>query len=667
MPPFPIERILRWGAVIAAAVLIFTAVANLCFWVSEGTINHTVDVLPAHQIRIGQIFYFFPRTILLKNITISRRDNPAVSPALSIKTMEAKVSLVGMVIKRKFGISSLSIPEVDSPADELKDFLRQNGELLADYIVSMPKIKFRFIVGRWQIRLADQGDSDSKLVLKFDLKAHTKKVSLSGEVTVQRNRINSEAIKVAFLAHEDESSFVVDQLVVKKSTFYANLWARSSRPVVTVGGYGLFSEDNKDSELSEVNKKNHFWKHWLTALGLRKPDLPDISASVYLLDLDGNLRIKWPRITLEKLSLTINNAPVAVNGYVDFIDLISYAFDLKVGREGTVLKQAQADLQARVELRGTWEEDIFHNNGQLTLYFPSAVKGPDHTPDRVEWSFKDFTLATDRFNRIDTRLAEGELTFWANNNPHRVELHNMNAALNWVTGRLQMMEIKGPFYDGALNWRVWFDSSRSPLQITGAGNVIDVESNRLEPLLVHFAKIFGRLDSDMTFNNIPKFKLEGNLHFTNGHLKEFDFFKWLADTFAMPSLYDVPFNDAQARFVVTENEAGIYDIDLASDQVALKGYYAIANHNLVSSELTLDFGRELLESSPKFRSVMNMFEKDRPSLPLIFKMSGPQDAMNFQWMDSEIKQRIRSRIPDFIERRIERGIDTMIDKPVEEK
>ena len=104
---FPIERVVRWAAVIIAAVLIFTAVANLCFLISRGAINRAVDVLPAHEIRIGQIFYFFPRTIELRNVTIFRKDNPDGVPALSIKTMKAQVSWLGMVIKRKFGISSL--------------------------------------------------------------------------------------------------------------------------------------------------------------------------------------------------------------------------------------------------------------------------------------------------------------------------------------------------------------------------------------------------------------------------------------------------------------------------------------------------------------------------------------------------------------------------------
>ena len=93
----------------------------------------------------------------------------------------------------------------------------------------------------------------------------------------------------------------------------------------------------------------------------------------------------------------------------------------------------------------------------------------------------------------------------------------------------------------------------------------------------------------------------------------------------------------------------------------LKGYFRVDRKDLVSSQLSLIFSRELLRKSRKFRPLLKLLEKELTSLSFDFQLSGNLHAMNFQWLDSEIKQTIQEKMPDFFERRIERGIDAMIE------
>jgi hypothetical protein len=102
------------------------------------------------------------------------------------------------------------------------------------------------------------------------------------------------------------------------------------------------------------------------------------------------------------------------------------------------------------------------------------------------------------------------------------------------------------------------------------------------------------------------------------------------------------------------------DIRLTSKDVGIDGNFSVDSENLVSSRLLLSLSQDLLRKSPKFRSVLSIFEKEKSSLGFYFQLSGNMNAMNFQWLPSEDKDRIQTRIPDFIERLIERDVDTMM-------
>ena len=101
---------------------------------------------------------------------------------------------------------------------------------------------------------------------------------------------------------------------------------------------------------------------------------------------------------------------------------------------------------------------------------------------------------------------------------------------------------------------------------------------------------------------------------------------------------------------------GFQNIDLNTNDVKIKGDFTLKKDNGVDSTISLRFTKDLLMQSSKFRRVLSDFV-DEEELTFGFQLSGWQDAMNFQWLPSNTKQRIQSRIPDFIERRIERAVD----------
>jgi len=229
---------------------------------------------------------------------------------------------------------------------------------------------------------------------------------------------------------------------------------------------------------------------------------------------------------------------------------------------------------------------------------------------------------------------------------------------------MKFIKLFSPFYDGQLKGRVWIDTRRVPFKVHSVLDLKDVNTQILDSFLVYFAKVDGRFNGKIDISDSPSFKIKGNFSIHEGRLSDMSFFVWLADTFRLPALRDVDFDDLSADFFVDARGQGLDSIDLKSEDVALNGYLYVNPKSLVNSKISMSFSRGLLRQSPKFAALLKRFDKKIESLMFDFQMSGNQDAMNFKWLQNDAKDRIQEIIPDFIERKIERGIDSLLE-PVE--
>ena len=159
--------------------------------------------------------------------------------------------------------------------------------------------------------------------------------------------------------------------------------------------------------------------------------------------------------------------------------------------------------------------------------------------------------------------------------------------------------------------------------------------------------------------------LNGNITIHDGRLNDFEFFKWLADFFSLPSLYKINFDTLSMDFFVDDNGARLDKINLDSEEITLDGYFRQYKNNLVASKISLGLPKELLASSPKFAPLLRILGGDFKLLQFDFQLSGILNAMNFKWLESDFKLKLQDSIPNFIEKKIERKIEAAI-KPIYE-
>jgi hypothetical protein len=145
-----------------------------------------------------------------------------------------------------------------------------------------------------------------------------------------------------------------------------------------------------------------------------------------------------------------------------------------------------------------------------------------------------------------------------------------------------------------------------------------------------------------------------------GYIMNFEFFKWLADFFNLPSLKRVDFGRATTNFTVNEKGASLLKMRLESQDVNVKGYFGLGQDSMVSSKLFLSLSRRKLKESPKFTPVLRLVSPELNSLSFDFQLSGNLNTMNFQWLESTFKNELQDAIPGFIQRKIERTVEEAI-------
>ena len=101
--------------------------------------------------------------------------------------------------------------------------------------------------------------------------------------------------------------------------------------------------------------------------------------------------------------------------------------------------------------------------------------------------------------------------------------------------------------------------------------------------------------------------------------------------------------------------------------VEVGGYFRLDRNQLVNSRLSLLFSREVLEDSPRFKLILKLLGRDFADLSFDFQLSGLLHDINFKWLDSYFKKRVRDSIPDFIERGLERKIDNIMRKEINQE
>lgn len=647
--------------------LILTISLNLALVKITPGLFSLVGGLFTHDIIVRNVFFVPPNFFAVWDTRLLTRG-PSPSPVAVIPLTLLKFSIADLY-SRPHGIISQAVvfhPQIQF--NSAQKFLRDNARMILKIIQLFPAESLEIAVRKSALDIDSltgrglAGFTGTMTIKNREMRSwgtlrlDNPNGRVRPEVTPSTQGNNDWYFR--FKGQAVPQGFSFDDLIVQNTGFFMQCWGEFFKNQLTIKGFA-FLRKKKSDQASPASQS--VWERMMAAFW--KPRAPDRDPenSTYILDIDSRMRFSFDRVTVEKFYASVNNVAVHAQGGLALTDSPSYVMGISLvplpKNKSLFFKEFSISVSGLLNRRSVLSQ------GKVTVLFPQErlLKIP---LEKLDLDFEGLTIVP-AWQHRRAMLKHCNVSALFSGKEHQLHFDDLNFQWSQLKEHFTVFGFDSPFYEGFLKGHLWIDTGEGMRIISGV-QLTDVNARDIENLLIYFSKIQGRLSSRFFMNLYPDFDLKGQAEVLQGRLDNFVFFDWLSDTFYLPGLRLLPFEKISTEFFVgKQGNAGLDKIQLSSKDVELTGYFNLDQNQIVSSKLTLSFAKQMLSESPKFRPILKVFEED-PALTFDFQLSGNQEAVNFQWLDSECKQKIQSYIPDFIEHRIEKNIDDSLN-PVEIK
>ncbi|MFH1457695.1 MAG: hypothetical protein ABIG31_00810 [Candidatus Omnitrophota bacterium] len=656
-----LKRLLLIGLILTA---LSTVICNFIFAPGKQALTQATRGYLTQELSVSRPFYLPPHFIILRNLAFAEAKHPEENQILKAPLILIRFSLKEFFVNKRLVISHITCYRLKGDSVKLAKFVSDNFSAIIDFLRSLPWKDIRFSLKGGCLDLVEEAGIPSFLAVHCDFKIQGESLSAQGYIRKDRGigrKARGAPLQYSLQGMLSGEGLVFNKVRFERENFRSQFWGNTDGKNLQLNGFAFANTLFKETYTSESawNKIVHLVKK--IELFKRKPKksaeltkLP--KANFYLLDLDCRLRADFPKVRLEHMSFSLNNIPFSLKGDISLDTPLG--LDLAISSYLGNLKDAKKENFKKIDLKITGILKGGLLSGNVLLNFDFLKKGKDAMPlEQLQGKFKGLSLSFDKYPLLELNVKDSDLFCKTDTNEYRVALRDFHALVNFRNKRLKLAKFKALLYDGFLYGQGRIDTQNFFPKITGVVRVRDVSAQKLDGLLIHFSKVFGNLSSTMVFRNDPDLDLRGRVSVQKGYLNNFEFFKWLAQLFNIPRLKRIDFDKASSHFSVNKKGAGLQRINLKSQDVGLKGYFGLGQHDLVSSQLALTFTRGLLELSPKFTPLLRLVGKDLAAFCFEFQLSGILHKMNFRWLQSDFKNRLQNAIPNFIERRIDKNIE----------
>ena len=655
-----LTRLISLLIFIFLVVTAFTVVLNIFLAASKNTLLRAAGKYFPQKLSIERIFFLPPDFIFLGNSSLAESTSNTSAkprPSLTIPLILLRLSWQELIRNKRLMVYNAAFyrPRIDY--DEFCTVILVNFRQIVEFIRHLTRQDIAFSIKEAELESSKAGEGPSLAQTKVSLNLIVKGERILGSGSVGKpikSRNLSLPLEYSFKGTFVKDGLLIENIEFKREDLYLDLWGDFKGKTLQLNGYSFLESSLNDRNHQDLNKRR---SRYLSKSKISLPPL-DLSGDwLRILGLDCRLDFSFPRIHLERLRCTVNDNPLNLKGDIIFSSPISFALALSCR-----LKNASAENFEDIELKldGNLDQGLVKTNVEIGIDFIQNKDG-GYPLEKFKIGFKGLNLhfIPDQSIKMDTQAVD--LFFLTKSNTYRILLSDFNAKLYPKDKRYESIEFQSLFYDGFLKGQGQVDVTSFPVKAVCDLNVEGASANKLEGILVHFSKVYGTLSSQMHFESYPQLCLNGKMQIGQGSLKNFEFFRWLSDSFNIPALKRVDFNRLSSNFTVDAQGASLNEISLDSKDVDLNGYFSLGSSDLVSSKIYLTLTKELLAESSKFAALVKVLGSNTPSLTFNFQLSGILHRMNFQWLKSDLKKRLQDAIPDFIERKIEKNIEDIVD------
>jgi hypothetical protein len=657
-------------AALMAALLFFFAIASINIYVNrfrrplETWLSRGIE----SNVMIGHIGYVFPHYIVVDKVRIFKRYGQTQKVALFARKIVLPLNLLKSIVLKKPVVEKMYIDGADIFYSEATALFGENGKKIMRFIALLPRPDAFKVESAAVLILPPKNDEAVKVHLFNTFEIDRAKLFDFGEVKIERifllNKGRPVIREVMPLAYNCElfstkDGFEVEKLEIKRHNIYSKLWGNYRGGTLQLNGFlytGHF--------FAEAPGLRYRQKIFDQNLGFTRKDL---SAKVIgsspldlnIFDIACTAKIAYPKIEIKPLSFSLGNVPLSING--EFIlgdpvqaDLLLQSFPDK--HDGRDSDRRFFDVSAQGVLR----QGIY--NGKCIFDY-AGKSGQSVVPGRVVLDFKNLEFHYAHDDSLKMSAEKINFSQTAKTYKRDLEFSNFNARFGLKDEKTKTFSLDSRLYDGLA-------SADGHLDLSGSQAVWDLDTvvravtaAKLASLVKQFGDIEGRLNSRFHWHWDQSSMLKGRIAVKGGKLNDYDFFVWLAGTFGLEELRRVNFDFLSLGFFIDDTALKLDNINLKSKRIAARGYYGV-NRGMVASKIALAIPRDELAKSEKFKPLVKLVGRNMPLFDFDFQLSGPAEAMNFKWLDSEFKDKLKKAIPGFVERGIERQVEMILDKNI---
>ena len=656
-------------ALVFLTVLATTVSVNIFVSSQKDKLQKAIAEKFNQRISIKKVGFRLPNRIVLKDVKVLN-DPDTENKLFSIQRIEAKLSLGKLLKKKVIHVTDVSVYGIKLDYLEAVNFLSENFSEIIKLLNTLPSVE-RFGIYLRQARLNLPQESGKPSYIGFDIDLQTVKDKFLSKGTVYLKHpffkkthlfgfgSKDDHLNYIFKGYITKSGIAIENFGLKHKKGDLKLWGAFEDNILRLNGfttlYNFFSPSVEENLpiLSFVEKiKSLFRKLKVPSAIIGSP-----SSDLVIYDLGCLVKFYFPKIEINNISFSVKNVPIGVKGSISFLD--SPVVDLKISsfpNQVSVLREKNPKCYS-LGVKGLLRDEAF--SGAVDVEF-TRQKPVGESLDRLSVIVKKATLMPLEGRKFDAHLKAAKVAYETPTSQHVLLFDDTQILFDFSDKRFKGFEINSGIYDGTLEGNGYVDVWTFPFEAVLNVLVRDVTPKKLESILSYFANIEGKLASRINYQNKPDRKIAGQLLIRDGYLHDFDFFNWLASFFEIPSLATMDFDVLTADFAVDAEVSKLENIKANHKGVSLSGYFKLFANDLVASKLSLGLSREILQKSPKFKSLLNLLGQGFDNLSFDFQLSGLFNDLNFKWLESEFKDKLKEKIPDFIERGIERKIETII-------
>lgn len=608
------------------------------------------------EVKIDRIRYAFPASAVISNFYIFQRDNFKEKQILNLKKVRLVFPLRALIFRSNAIISAIEAQDTSFDYHECYLLVKEHYDDIVAFIANLPKdAGFSLIFKEASLNFS----SKDIFNLSFGLKISSDAIFSSGLLKIGSSL--SPGLNLwqyhlkGYLTNE---GIAIDNLEIMRKNFYAQLSGVAEDNILRVNGFLSLSSFWKDApekfeEFDVLGRLNALVKQ-KSRLNIIRNEITGLN----LYELAAILKFNLPEIEIQKFNFILENIPFAVKGNV----VTGRAATLDINSSS--YPDEPPDLRAKnpaavdLSLNGVLESAAF--SGSADLNFRRSVKNKI-TPLNLSAEFKQVAFDLSRPAYVKIKIGDLASEYRTTDNPRKLTLSAVVASFFTRDNYLRLVSLDSEIYGGKLSGTGEINLTQMPPKCAFRLSINKAEAAKFSQLIEYFSKAEGELDAAIDYQNYPFSILKGRIDIYRGWANDFEFFKWLADFFALPALRRVNFDKASFDFLVDDKSAKMENINLSAKDVGIEGYFGISNDNLVKSVVSLRLSKEFAGSSDKLKPLIRLLGNDLEDLDFDFQLSGIFNAMNFQWLKSDFKKKIQDAIPGFIERGIERKVEEAVE------